>query len=236
MKFKEIVNNIFYCGLNHEDRKRFDELVPLPHGTTYNSYLIKASEKTVLVDTMYPPKSDLYMQNLEKNDIKHIDYIVCNHAEQDHSGKKTKLIEKYPNAIILTNPKCKELIQEMLHIEDAKFNVISDGQEISLGNKTLKFIFTPWVHWPDTMFTYVKEDTVLFTCDFLGAHFPFDDVFAPETENLLKSAKRYYAEIMMPFRNFCKKYLALIRTMDCTQSAHIVPSPRTPDASGQARV
>ncbi|MBP7211431.1 FprA family A-type flavoprotein [bacterium] len=214
MTLKEIKNNIFYCGLNHKDRKRFDELVPLPHGTTYNSYLIKASDKTVLVDTMYPPKSDEYLALLEKEGVKNIDYIVCNHAEQDHSGSLPKLVEKYPNAIILTNPKCKELIQEMLHIEENKFKIVEDGEEISLGDKTLKFIYTPWVHWPDTMFTYVKEDNAIFTCDFLGAHFPFDDLFAPENEKLLASAKRYYAEIMMPFRNFCKKYVKLLREMN----------------------
>lgn len=214
MTLKEIKNNIFYCGLNHRERKMFDELVPLPMGTTYNSYLIKASEKTVLVDTMYPPKSDEFMEKLEKNGVDKIDYIVANHGEQDHSGTLPKLIKKYPQAIILTNPKCKEIVQEMLHIEDEKFQIVQDGEEISLGNKTLKFIYTPWVHWPDTMFTYVKEDQILFTCDFLGSHSPFENVFAPQTPELLKAAKRYYAEIMMPFRNFCKKYIQLIKSMD----------------------
>lgn len=214
MTLKEIKNNIYYCGLNHRERKLFDELIPLPTGTTYNSYLIKASEKTVLVDTMYPPKSDEFLEKLEKADIEKIDYIVANHGEQDHSGSLPKLVKKYPEAKILTNPKCKEIIQEMLHIENEKFQVVADGEEISLGDKTLKFIFAPWVHWPDTMFTYVKEDKILFTCDFLGSHSPFENLYAPETPELLKSAKRYYAEIMMPFRNFCKKYVQMIKGMD----------------------
>lgn len=214
MTLKEIKNNIYYCGLNHRERKLFDELIPLPSGTTYNSYLIKASEKTVLVDTMYPPKSDEFLEKLEKAGIEKIDYIVANHGEQDHSGSLPKLVKKYPEAKILTNPKCKEIIQEMLHIEEEKFQVIADGEEISLGDKTLKFIFAPWVHWPDTMFTYVKEDKILFTCDFLGSHSPFENLYAPETPELLKSAKRYYAEIMMPFRNFCKKYVQMIKGMD----------------------
>lgn len=214
MTLKEIKNNIYYCGLNHRERKLFDELIPLPTGTTYNSYLIKGSEKTVLVDTMYPQKSDEFMEKLEKAGIDNIDYIVANHGEQDHSGALPKLVKKYPWAKILTNPKCKELIQEMLHIEDEKFHVVSDGQEISIGDKTLKFIFAPWVHWPDTMFTYIKEDKVIFTCDFLGSHSPFENLFAPETPELLTSAKRYYAEIMMPFRNFCKKYTQMLKGMD----------------------
>lgn len=214
MALKEIKNNIFYCGLNHRERKMFDELVPLPQGTTYNSYLIKASEKTVIIDTMYPLKSDEYIEKLEKEGVTKVDYIVANHGEQDHSGTLPKMVKKYPEAKILTNPKCKEIIQEMLHIEDEKFQLVEDGEEISLGDKTLKFIFAPWVHWPDTMFTYIPEDKIIFTCDFLGSHSPFETLYAPETPELLKAAKRYYAEIMMPFRNFCKKYVQLLKTMD----------------------
>lgn len=211
---KEIKNNIFYCGLNHRERKLFDELIPLPQGTTYNSYLIKASEKTVIVDTMYPQKADEYMERLEKAGVDKVDYIIANHGEQDHSGALPKMIKKYPEAKILTNSKCKEIIQEMLHIEDGKFQVVTDGEEISLGDKTLKFLIAPWVHWPDTMFTYVKEDKLIFTCDFLGSHSPFENVFAKESYELLSAAKRYYAEIMMPFRNFCKKYIQLLKAME----------------------
>lgn len=214
MTLKEIKNNIFYCGLNHRERKLFDELIPLPTGTTYNSYLIKASEKTVIVDTMYPPKADEYLEKLDKAGLTNVDYIVANHGEQDHSGALPKMLKKYPGAKILTNPKCKEIIQEMLHIEDEKFQIVADGEEISLGDKTLKFIYAPWVHWPDTMFTYVKEDKLIFTCDFLGSHSPFENLYAEETCEVLKAAKRYYAEIMMPFRNFCKKYIQFLKGMD----------------------
>lgn len=214
MSLKEIVNNIFYCGLNHRERRLFDELIPLPIGTTYNAYLIKGSEKTALIDTMYPPKADEFIKKLEEAGIEKIDYIVCNHGEQDHTGALPKLVKKYPEALILTNPKCKELIQEMLHIEEEKFKVVVDGEEVLLGGKTLKFIFAPWVHWPDTMFTYVKEDKVIFTCDFLGSHSPFENLFAVESEMLLLAAKRYYAEIMMPFRKFCQKYVTMLKEMD----------------------
>ncbi len=214
MTLKEIKNNIFYCGLNHRERRLFDELIPLPIGTTYNSYLIKASEKTVIIDTMYPPKADEYLEKLDKAGVNKVDYIIANHGEQDHTGALPKLIEKFPEAKILTNPKCKEIIQEMLHIEDEKFQVVSDGEEISLGNKTLKFIHAPWVHWPDTMFTYIPEDKIIFTCDFLGSHSPFENLYAEETCEVLKAAKRYYAEIMMPFKTHCKKYVQMLKSMD----------------------
>lgn len=214
MKFQEIKNNIFYCGLNDCDRRIFDELIPLEHGTSYNSYLVKGSEKTAIIDTMYPPKTKEYLKRLSENQIGKVDYIIANHGEQDHSGSIPALLEKYPNAIVLTNPKVAENIKNMLFVPEEKIRVIADGEEVSLGDKTLKFIFAPGVHWPDTMFTYAKEDNVIFTCDFLGAHYTFSDVFAPEGLELEKSAKRYYAEIMMPFRMMCKKYTKMIKEMN----------------------
>ena len=214
MKFQEIKNNVFYCGLNDEDRVIFDELIPLEHGTSYNSYLVVGSEKTAIVDTMYPPKSDEYLKNLDENGITKVDYLIANHGEQDHSGTLPKLIEKYPDAKIVTNPTCKTNLMEMLFIPEDRIITIKNEEELSLGDKTLKFIFAPNVHWPDTMFTLIKEDNLLCTCDFLGAHYTFDDVFAVPSEELEKSAKRYYAEIMMPFRVMCKKYTKMIKDMN----------------------
>ena len=214
MKFQEIKNNIYYCGLNDCDRRIFDELIPLEHGTSYNSYLVKGSEKTAIIDTMYPPKTNEYIKRLVENQLGKVDYIIANHGEQDHSGSIPALLEKYPNAVVLTNPKCAENIKSMLHVPEEKIRVVSDGEEVSLGDKTLKFIFAPGVHWPDTMFTYIKEDNVICTCDFLGAHYTFSDVFAVESEELYKSAKRYYAEIMMPFRTMCKRYTKMIQDMN----------------------
>ena len=214
MKFQEIKNGIYYCGLNDCDRRIFDELIPLEHGTSYNSYLVKGSEKTAIIDTMYPPKTKEYLKRLTENQVGKVDYIIANHGEQDHSGSIPALLEKYPNAMVVTNSKVAENIKSMLHVPEEKIKVIADGEELSLGDKTLKFIFAPGVHWPDTMFTYIKEDNVICTCDFLGAHYTFSDVFAVESNELMKSAKRYYAEIMMPFRMMCKKYTQMIKDMN----------------------
>ena len=214
MKFQEIKNGIYYCGLNDCDRRIFDELIPLEHGTSYNSYLVKGSEKTAIIDTMYPPKTKEYLKRLADNQVGKVDYIIANHGEQDHSGSIPALLEKYPNAMVVTNPKVAENIKSMLHVTEEKIKVIADGEELSLGDKTLKFIFAPGVHWPDTMFTYIKEDNVICTCDFLGAHYTFSDVFAVESNELMKSAKRYYAEIMMPFRMMCKRYTQMIKDLN----------------------
>ena len=214
MKFREIKNNVFYCGLNDCERRIFDELIPLEHGTTYNSYLVKGSEKTAIIDTMYPPKSDEYLKNFDENGITKVDYIIANHGEQDHTGTIPKLLEKYPEAVVVTNAICKGNIMEMLLVPEEKIQVVKNGDELSLGDKTLKFLIAPGVHWPDTMFTHIVEDNLLCTCDFLGAHYTFDEIFCPDTKEVEHSAKRYYAEIMMPFRNLCKKYTKQVKELN----------------------
>ena len=214
MKFQEIKNRIYYCGINDCERKIFDELIPLEHGTTYNSYLVKGSEKTAIIDANYPPKADEYLKNLEDNGVTSVDYIIANHGEQDHTGVLPKLLEKYPNAKVVTNQFCKNNIMEMVLVPDDKFIVVKNGDELSLGDKTLKFYIAPGVHWPDTMFTHIIEDNLLCTCDFLGAHLTFDDVFAVEGKELEHSAKRYYAEIMMPFRKMVQKYVKQVREIN----------------------
>ena len=221
MLFKEIKNSVFYAGLNDADRVIFDELIPLEHGTTYNSYIVKGSDKTAVIDTMYPPFCDLYLKNFDENGIDKVDYIIANHGEQDHSGSIPALLNKFPDAIVITNDKCRQNIIEMLLVDESKIRVIQNNEEISLGNKTLQFIMAPGVHWPDTMFTYLKEDNMLFTCDFLGAHLPFSDLYAKNDDKLYSMAKRYYAEIMMPFRTMCKKY---IDTVEKINPSYILPS------------
>jgi beta-lactamase domain protein len=204
---KEIIDGVFYCGIHDKTRKIFDQLVPLPQGTTYNSYLVRGSEKSALIDTMYQKFGGEYVDMIVASGVK-LDYIVSNHAEPDHSGMIPKLLELFPDAAVYCSSKCSENLQNMLHIDAARLHVVADGEELSLGGRTLKFYLTPWVHWPDTMFTHLVEDNLLFTCDFFGAHYTKNEVFADCSSDLANSAKRYYAEIMMPFANFCAKYLA----------------------------
>ena len=143
-----------------------------------------------------------------------MDYVISNHAEQDHSGAILKILESYPKAKVVTNEKCKGFLKDSLLISDEKFIVVSDGETISLGNKTLKFILAPWVHWPETMFTYLKEDKILFSCDFLGSHLATSKLFSEDKEQIYMVAKRYYAEIMMPFRASIKKNIEKLDNLD----------------------
>jgi flavorubredoxin len=197
---RKLQEDIFEVGAIDWDARLFDRLIPLPDGTSYNSYLIKGKEKTALIDTVDPSRTHVLLDNLMQCDIDKIDYIISHHAEQDHSGSLPEVLLMYPEAKVVTNPKCKQMLMDLLDIDQEKFITVEDGQELSLGNKTLRFIYTPWVHWPETMVTYIKEDKILFSCDFFGSHLATSDLFVNDEAAVYESAKRYFAEIMMPFR------------------------------------
>jgi flavorubredoxin len=204
---REITEDILSISAIDWDRRLFDELVPLPEGTSYNSYLVKGSEKNALIDTAYPPMTAEYIAALKATGIRKLDYIIADHGEQDHTGSIPAVLEIFPDAMVVTNAKCKDMITEALPVAEDKFIVVEDGQTISLGDKTLQFFLTPWVHWPDTMCTYIAEDKILFSCDFFGSHVAGSDLFATNEALVEDAAKRYYAEIMMPFRSFIRQHL-----------------------------
>jgi flavorubredoxin len=210
---REIKPNIYSVGAIDPDRRLFDELIPLPDGTSYNAYLIKGSEKIALIDTVHPARAQELTTNLRGLGIDEINYVISNHAEQDHSGTIPKVLEIYPDAKVVTNPKCKDMLINLLLIPDERVMTVKDGEAVSLGDKTLEFIYAPWIHWPETMFTYLREDGILFTCDFLGSHLATSDLYAHDEETVYEAAKRYYAEIMMPFRTAIKKNLEKIKDL-----------------------
>ncbi|MCS7201983.1 MAG: FprA family A-type flavoprotein [Dictyoglomus sp.] len=208
MKPEKIKEGVYYVGARDWNRRLFDALIPLPDGTSYNAYLIKG-EKTALIDTVDPTMLHVLLSYLE--DVSHIDYVISHHAEQDHSGALPVILERYKSAKVVTNAKGKELLSIHLHIPEERFIIVSDGETLSLGNKTLKFIYTPWVHWPETMVSYLMEDKILFTCDLFGSHLATSDLYVTNKGLVYEAAKRYYAEIMMPFRNIIQKNLEKIK-------------------------
>ncbi len=209
---RELTSNVYAVGAIDWDRRLFDELVPLPDGTSYNSYLIAGTEKTALIDTVDPAMTDVLVRNLEELDID-IDYVVANHAEQDHSGSIPRILDIYRGAEVVCTPKCKDLLERLLGVPEEKIVTVADGERLSLGDKTLEFIHAPWVHWPETMLTYLREDRILFTCDLFGSHLATSDLFVPDEATVYEAAKRYYAEIMMPFRTIIKKNLARVKEL-----------------------
>ena len=214
MVSRKIMDGIYAVGSIDWDRRLFDELIPLPDGTSYNAYLVQGSEKTVLIDTVDPQKEQELMDNLQELGVERLDYVVPNHAEQDHSGTIPTILERYPEAKVVTNPKCKGMLIDHLQVAEEKFITKNDGETISLGDRTLQFIIAPWVHWPETMLTYLKEDSILFSCDFLGSHLATSDLYATDEAKVYESAKRYYAEIMMPFRAQIRRHLEKIEQID----------------------
>ncbi|HEC97039.1 MAG TPA: FprA family A-type flavoprotein [Nitrospirae bacterium] len=219
MKPRKIKDNIYWMGSVDWDRRLFDSLISLPDGTSYNAYLIKGSEKTVLIDTVDPSMVDELLTQLEN--VSKLDYVVSLHAEQDHSGSIPLILSLYPDAKLISSPMAKGLLMEFLHIPEESFITVSDGETISLGDKTLKFIYTPWVHWPETMVAYLEEDKILFSCDFFGSHIATTNLFVSDEARVYEAAKRYYAEIMMPFRTIIKKNLEKLAALEM---AIIAPS------------
>ena len=205
MEPREIVPDIYAVGAIDWDRRLFDSLIPLPDGTSYNAYLIKGNEKTALIDTVDPPMKHVLVSNLDQLNIKNIDYVIANHAEQDHSGTIPQILEKYPEAKVVCTPRCKEMLMDLLAIAEGRFITVDDKDNISLGGRTLEFIHFPWVHWPETMLTYLKEDRILFPCDLFGSHLATSDLYVTDGGQVYEAAKRYYAEIMMPFRTNIQK-------------------------------
>ncbi|MDO9528866.1 MAG: FprA family A-type flavoprotein [Syntrophales bacterium] len=211
---RQLKQNIYSVGAIDWDRRLFDELIPLPDGTSYNAYLIKGGEKTVLIDTVNPTMAGVLSKNLSQLGIEHIDYIVANHAEQDHSGSLPQVLDLYPDAQVVCTPKCKDLLMALLLIPENKFLTVEDGETLSLGEKTLEFIHSPWVHWPETMVTYLREENILFSCDFFGSHLATSNLFVTDEGRVYEAAKRYYAEIMMPFRTIIRKNLEKIKSLE----------------------
>jgi len=207
---RQIKPNIYTVGAIDWDRTLFDELIPLPEGTTYNAYVVEGSDKAALLDTVDPTKTDVLIDNLTALGFEDIDYIVSHHAEQDHSGSIPDILQLYPQAKVVTNTKCRAMLIDLLNLEEGQFLTIEDGQTLSLGDKTLQFFDIPWVHWPETMCTYLQEDRLLFPCDFFGSHLATSRLFVEDEHLVYEAAKRYYAEIMMPFRAAIKKNMEKI--------------------------
>lgn len=209
MKARQIKEGIYSLGAIDWDRRLFDSLIPLPDGTSYNSYLIQGNEKTVLVDTVDPSMAEVLM--LQLKNVQNVDYVVSQHAEQDHSGTISQVLERYPNAKVLATPKGKNMLIDHLCIPDDRIVSVDDRETLSLGDKTIEFIHTPWVHWPETMVTYLQNDNILFSCDFFGIHLATTDLYVTEESHVYEIAKRYYAEIMMPFRKTIQRNLEKIK-------------------------
>lgn len=209
---KPLTDDVLWVGVVDWDRRLFDSLIPLPDGTSYNSYLVRGGAKTVLIDAVEP----CFVETLEARlaDVPAIDFVVANHAEQDHSGGIPWVLKKYPRAVVLCSTPCRQMLIDHLLIAPERIRAVADGERLDLGGRTLRFIYAPWVHWPETMVTFLEEEGLLFSCDWFGSHLATSELFIEDGEQIRTEAKRYFAEIMQPFRRTIAQNLDKIRGLD----------------------
>jgi len=210
----KLSENVYWVGVRDWDRRLFDALIPLPKGTSYNAYLVVGNDKKALIDTVNPG----FERELEEKirnivDPTEIDYVVMNHAEPDHAGAIPYIMKINNKAKLVTSTQGSKMAKTFYSVPEERLITVRDQDTISLGNKTLKFTEAPMLHWPETMFTYLQEDKILFPCDFFGSHMAggtYDD----EVEDLLVHAQRYFGEIMMPFSAMGQKALEKIKDLE----------------------
>jgi len=212
----EIAPGVHWVGVEDWNRRIFDALIPLPLGTSYNAYLVVGKEKTALIDTVQKNFTDQMLRKIrDVIDPTTIDYLVMNHAEPDHAGSIPETMNIAKDAKLVVTKTGVDMAKVFYNVPVEKTLAVKDGDEIELGGKTLRFIEAAWLHWPETMFTYVVQDRILFPCDFFGSHLAKSKLFDDEVGDvLLPEAKRYYAEIMMPFPTPIQRALDKVKTLD----------------------
>ncbi|NDL68173.1 FAD-dependent oxidoreductase [Anaerotalea alkaliphila] len=217
MKKLELKENIWWIGAIDHNLRVFDIIMYTEFGTTYNSYLIKGSEKTALVETVKYTFTEEYLEKLAQEvDLTKIDYIIVDHTEPDHAGTVAHILEKSPGAVVVGS---EPAIRFMKNIANREFEsmVVGDGDSLSLGDKTLRFISAPFLHWPDSIYTYVVEDKVLFTCDSFGAHYALDDILYSKLDNVgnyRKALKYYFDMIFGPFKKYMLQAIDKIKDLE----------------------
>lgn len=201
MSFK-IKDNITYVGkIDWELRKFHGEELSTHKGTSYNSYLIRGSEKTALIDTVWKPFAEEFVNNLKKEiDLKEIDYIVANHGEIDHSGALSELLREIPGTPVYCSKAAVKSLRGQYH-QDWNFQPVKTGDKLNLGDRELIFVEAKMLHWPDSMFCYLTENNILFPNDAFGQHYASEHMYNDlvDQEELYREAIKYYANILTPF-------------------------------------
>lgn len=212
----EIKKNIFWTGIKDWELKIFHGHELSTHrGSTYNSYILR-DEKTILVDTVWSPYKEEFIDDLEKNvGIKNIDAIVINHTEPDHGGSLGYLMERIPGTPIYCTKNGSEIIRKHFH-KDWNFNIVKTGDSVKTGEYELVFVEMQMIHWPDSMLTYVKGASLVLSNDAFGQHFSPSSLFNDEVDSceLYQEAIKYYANILTPYNPLIKKKLEQIKAMN----------------------
>ncbi|AMP20818.1 hypothetical protein AZF37_06205 [endosymbiont 'TC1' of Trimyema compressum] len=212
---KQLKDNVYYTGVLDAELEYFDVIFETEAGTSYNSYLVRG-EKNAVIDSVKAGFSEEFLTKIENiTPLESIDYIVMNHTEPDHSGSLKAFLEKAPNAKVVTSRFAANLLKEILN-EDIECMIVGDGDVLDLGGKTLSFVSAPFLHWPDTQFTYLKEDKILFPCDLFGCHYGNKDYldFKSGKDTLRHFQQVYLDGIMNPFKNYAIDGIEKIKDLD----------------------
>jgi len=208
MKKIIVSNKAHYIGVNDRRKSLFENIWPLPYGVSYNSYLI-ADDKTALIDTLEFGSKDNYLEEIEYIlQDKQLDYLIVNHMEPDHSSMISWIIKRYPQVKIVANKKAFKMLDAYFGIKKESIHEVKDGDTLDLGYHKLKFIMTPWVHWPETMMTYDTTDAMLFSCDAFGSFGTLDGGIFDDEINFSfyeDEMRRYYSNIVGKYSNMVQK-------------------------------
>ena len=216
MNYKELKKDFYWAGVLDKDLRVFDIIMETEFGTTYNSYLLKTKDSVVLFETAKAKFFDSYLESLKQIvDISKIDYIVVNHTEPDHAGSVEKLIDINPNIKVVGSTVAINFLKNIVNHDFYSINV-KDNDTLKVGDKTLRFISVPHLHWPDTMYTYIEEDQTLITCDSFGSHYCCDDILlskVTDNEGYMRATKYYFDNIIGPFKPHMLKALDKIKDL-----------------------
>ncbi|MBI4216653.1 MAG: FprA family A-type flavoprotein [Chloroflexi bacterium] len=210
----EIAKDVYWVGALDAQIRIFDVIMKAPHGTTYNAYLVKGRDKTALIDTVKAKYKNTLLTHLrELIDPKELDYIIINHTEPDHTGALETLMAQAPQARVVISRTAESYLKHLLNRDVAPLKV-GDDDVLDLGGRELRFFSTPFLHWPDTMFTYLPQESILFPCDYLGCHFCDERLWDDSVDDFSASFDYYFHIIMRPFKEYSRKALEKITPMD----------------------
>lgn len=212
-KVLTINEDVKWIGVLDKDIVTFDVVMETKYGTTYNSYFINAEKKAV-VETSKEKFWDVYKAKIEQvTDPSEIEYIIVNHTEPDHSGNVRNLLNIAPNAKVVGSGNAIRYLKDLIGPEFPHI-IVKDGDTLDLGNKTMKFIGAPNLHWPDSIYSYLEEDKLLFTCDSFGSHFCHEEMYDNKVGDFDDAFKYYFDVILKPFSKFMLKAIEKIRPLE----------------------
>ena len=224
METVSLAPDVHWVGAKDPGLAVFDIVIPTEYVTTYNAYLVRGTDKTALIDCVKRPFAEELFRNVSRFlPPERLDYVVINHSEPDHSGALADLLERNPTVTVYLSRSAKTFVDNLVNA-GFPFRIVQDNEELPLGGKTLRFLNAPFLHWPDTILTYLVEDRILFPCDFLGAHYASPEFFndeLPEPSSARKAFEFYYNTIMRPYKEHVLKACGKIKDLPI---AMIAPS------------